>query len=173
MNYFRYFPSSPYKLETGNSEFDVVLTQITSHAQIVEKLQQNVTIIYDYIIDGEERPDNVAERLYGDPKYTWILLVLNNLMSLFDWPKNSADFQDYIVTKYGSIEDAQSQFVYRTSEGFLVDKITFDGLLASERGITTSAYDEEITTNDNRRRIRIVPAQFVPLLQKELAKLFS
>jgi Base plate wedge protein 53 len=173
MNYFRYFPKVNYALEASNTSFNISITQISAHASVVERLLQNISVIQDFMVNGEERPDNVAERIYGSPIYTWVILLLNNITSLFDWPMNSSDFQDYIIAKYGSVENSLKQFVYRTSAGFVVDEITYTGLLAVDKGTVTSQYDEEITINDAKRRIKIVPGAFIPTLQKELSTIFQ
>jgi hypothetical protein len=173
MNYFRFFPESKYTLTSGNTQFDAVLTEITSHAKIVEKLRQNIAVIYEYEVNGEERPDNVSERLYGSPKYTWILLLLNNIMSLADWPLDSADFDDYITSKYGSAAAAQLLYVYHRTDGVVVDALSYAALIDENRGNITSQYDEELLLNDAKRRIKVVPSQFVAALQQELTTLFT
>ena len=173
MNYFRFFPKVPYTFTSGNTSFVLNVTQISAHAVIMERIRQNVSTIYDYVIEGEERPDNVADRVYGGPQYTWIVLLMNNIISLYDWPLNDQEFEDYIVLKYGTKAAALAENIYRDINGLQVDAITYATLIDENQGNVSNQYEEEIILNDNKRRIKIVPSEFVPALQKELGHLFE
>jgi hypothetical protein len=104
MQFFRYFPQLSY--EIGDVKVD--LTNITAHVLIKERLQQNIRTFYDYVVQDGERPDTVAAKLYGSVNHTWIVLLLNNIFSLFDWPLGHDEFNDYMVEKYGSVAAAQA-----------------------------------------------------------------
>lgn len=174
MKFFRYFPKMTYEFDgVANSTFTLDMTNITVRFTIMEKLKQHVTVLYDYIIQDGERPDTIATSLYGSPDHTWIVLLVNNIMSLYDWPLTSEEFDRYITDKYGSMQAAQANTIYRTSDNYIVDANTYMQLAASDRGTTISAYDDELTKNEDKRRIRIVPAEFVEPLVLELRNALS
>tara|TARA_Y100000816_G_C25768349_1_gene403444 strand:- start:43 stop:630 length:588 start_codon:yes stop_codon:yes gene_type:complete len=53
------------------------------------------------MIIANERPDQVAEAVYGDPRYDWVILTANNITNMREqWPLNAQDFQNYILEKY-------------------------------------------------------------------------
>lgn len=173
MKFFRYFPQLSYVFEQANSSFGIDITNPTSHVVIVERLKQHVTAYYDYVISDGERPDSVATKVYGGPEYTWIILVLNNIQSLYDWPLTDAEFHDYIVDRYGSVANAQASKIYKTTEGFVVDSVSYNELPVERRGSISDEYTEEQTANENKRRIKLVPAEFVTPLVSELKRAFA
>ena len=55
------------------------------------------------MIVGDERPDQTAEAVYGDPRFDWVILTTNNITNYSDQrPLNDDDFQIYILEKYCS-----------------------------------------------------------------------
>lgn len=172
MKFFQFFPTVTYSFQQDGSTFGVDITNISAHVAIVERLKQHITAFYDYIVADGERPDSVATKLYGGPEFTWIVLVLNNIMSHYDWPLTNTEFDAYIADKYGSVDTAKAQFVYKTTAGYLVDSITYGLLPAAERAVPISQYDHEMTLNENKRRIRAIPVEFVGPLVLELKRAF-
>ncbi len=168
MNFFKYFPTVLYSFQTVATERGFEVTNMTVHFKMVEKLKQNITVFYDYIVQDGERPDTVATKLYGSPAYTWVVLLLNNIMSLYDWPLNNEEFNNYIIERYGSVVNAQLTTIFKTAQGYVVDGVTYGLLLASEQGPALSAYDDELEQNDAKRRIRVLPAEFIGPLMLDL-----
>lgn len=184
MQFFKHFPQVPYAYQLDAGTFTLNITNLTAHVKIVERLQQHMRVFYDYIIGDGERPDTVAARLYGSPDYTWVVLVTNNILSLYDWPLSNEEFDRYVTDKYrGSAPDttaravalanAQSQVLYSTADGFRVDATTYALLPATDQGLTTTAYDDELRANEAKRRIKAIPAQFAAILMEELKTAMS
>lgn len=167
MKYFQYFPSMVYTLDGQ----DTIITNFLARVKIVERLKQHVSVHYDYIVRDGERPDVVAMNLYGSPDYTWLVLVMNNIMSLYDWPLSTAEFDRLIISKYGSQAAAQAETVYLTAEGDTVDAATYATLTTA--GSTSSAYDVALEKNETKRRIKAVPAAFAESLVAELRQVMS
>lgn len=111
MNFFQYYTQMDYLFAEANTPsvtYSLTMTNLTLRAQIVDRLQQYTTSFYDYIISDEERPDTVAVSVYGDPKYTWLVLLVNNITSVYDWPLSTDEFNRYMTAKYGTLERAQA-----------------------------------------------------------------
>ena len=101
MNFFQYQETIPYVFgATRDTMVQSTITNITQRARIVERLRQHTTLMHDYEISEGDRPDTVAHKVYGDVKYTWVVLLLNNIMSLYDWPMTNAEFELYLIGKY-------------------------------------------------------------------------
>jgi hypothetical protein len=170
MKYFQYQSVTSYRFDGSG----VQIVDITQHAKIVERLSQYTSAIYEYEILEEERPDIVAYKLYGSVDYTWLVLVLNNIISLYDWPLNTTDFNAYIVSKYGSIAAAESGTpIYYTVEGDRVDAATYTALPTARKGNVLTPYEFEIQQNDAKRRIRVVRREFVPLIARTIQTLYK
>jgi hypothetical protein len=173
MNYFKYFPRVAYRFTANNSNWSVAMTNITCHAILLEKVKQQVSAFHPYVVQDGDRPDTVATKLYGGPEYTWIILVVNNILTLFDWPLTEYEFNRYINRKYGSQAAAEAITYYLTTDGQYVDATTYALLPIGQKGSTRSAWEDESLKNETKRTIRVVPRQFVPLLQAELEQAFQ
>jgi hypothetical protein len=169
MQFFRYFPTIPYTFVNADGTFTVFTTsQITAHVKILQALQQNLTVFYDYIIADGQRPDSVAQAVYGSVNYTWVILLINNIFTLFDWPLTQDEFSNYITEAYGSLAAAQAISIYSTVSGVRVDDITYGLLPGPQQGAIMTAYDNELALNEAKRRIKVIPAAFVAGLVSNL-----
>lgn len=55
----------------------------------------------EYLIRDSSRPDIIAEKVYKNANYDWILLLTNNVKNLQnDWPLSNAMFEALIQKKY-------------------------------------------------------------------------
>ena len=103
-SYFSYFPNIEYgSRTTDRSSADEYITvkNIFRRAKIRNDFYNVATAFEDYMIIANERPDQVAEAVYGDPRYDWVILTANNITNMREqWPLNAQDFQNYILEKY-------------------------------------------------------------------------
>ena len=63
------------------------------------------------------RADTIAGSVYQDPTFDWVMYLTNNIVDPYvGWPLSQTDFYNYIVTKYGSVANAEQYILYwRTS----------------------------------------------------------
>ena len=183
MDYFQYQSVVPYTFTTGGVTTTMSIVNITQRARIAERLRQHTTTMHDYVIGDHERPDTVALKLYGDVKYTWVVLLMNNIISLYDWPMTNSEFELYLIGKYGSLTDSQNQGTrtdaawsaakfYYTTEGDRVDATTYASL-GTRQGTTNTPYTQEVEDNDTRRTIKVVSRQFLPGILSALKTLYK
>ena len=184
MNFFQHQETVPYVFgATRDTKFQSTITNITQRARIVERLRQHTAIMHEYEISDGDRPDTVAHRVYGDVKYTWVVLLVNNIMSLYDWPMTSGEFESYLIGKYGSVSLSQNQGTrtdaawsaakfYYTTEGDRVDATTYAGL-GTRQGITNTPYTQEVEDNEGRRTIKVVSRRFLPGMESALKTLYK
>jgi hypothetical protein len=173
MQFFTFFPTVNYTFQDANTQFTLTMVNPTVHVRLVEAIKKNITVLYDYVIQDDERPDTVSVNLYGTPDYTWVVLLLNNIFTLFDWPLTNDEFTKYLVEKYGSVATANATLLYRTFDGYYIDLTTWTALTTVERMAAQTAYDFEADANDAKRRIRVVPTEFVAPIALELKKLLT
>ena len=175
MEYFKYLPVTAYTyVDVNNTPYDIAIRDITARAKIAARLRQTQVALYDYIVGDEQRPDTVSQILYKTPNYTWIVLLVANIFSLYDWPLSNREMAEYLITKYGSIQKAQTSTpgFYYTIEGDRVDATTYGLLSLNRRGPSLTPYEQEIQDNERKRRIKIVPPAFVPQLAADFRTLF-
>ena len=103
-SYFSYFPNIEYVSRTtdrSSAEEYITVKNIFRRAKIRNDFYNVATAFEDYMIIANERPDQVAEAVYGDPRYDCVILTANNITNMREqWPLNAQDFQNYILEKY-------------------------------------------------------------------------
>lgn len=144
MRYFQYFGAPiAYTLATGNTTLTLGMTNVTQRAILRDRLLAHTSSFYDYVIPANQRPDSVATSLYGTAQYTWIVLLVNNIYSLFDWPLSHAEFDDYLIAKYGSRARAttpgDTTTYYFNSNHDPVTYVDYCALDVQHRGVTLPA----------------------------------
>jgi len=69
----------------------------------------NLNFFTKYKIIGDERPDNVAYKLYNDSTLDWVVLLSNNILNVqTEWPLPQTSFDQILLEKYGSYETLYS-----------------------------------------------------------------
>ena len=106
-NYFKYFPKLEYDIKGRRRSKYMLVTNILFRVQFVHGIMDNISAYYEHLIQEGETPEILAEKVYGDPEAHWIILLANDIVNpLFDWPLTYDQFDEYIVDKYGSIDNA-------------------------------------------------------------------
>ena len=103
-NYFRRLPNLDYPslLKTRKSNLDFVQTKnLFRRAKVREDLFANFMQFDKYKIVGDERPDNVAEKVYNNSDLDWVVLMANNIIDVYnEWPLTQIQFNEYVNNKY-------------------------------------------------------------------------
>ena len=102
--YFNNLPDFLYVNRTvdgrNNNDYSVV-KNLFKRAKLRDDIYQNVTFFDKFIIDGDDRPDNVANKIYNDPTLDWVVLISNNILNVqSEWPMSQIDFNTYVTEKY-------------------------------------------------------------------------
>ena len=90
--YFRNLPNFEYVNRTSDgsdisiSDYSTV-KNLFKKGKLREDIFQNLAIFEKYQITGDDRPDNVADSVYGDSTLDWVVLVSNNIINIqTEWP---------------------------------------------------------------------------------------
>ena len=170
MSIFTLYPKIAYKV----SEYDYLRAiDITQSTKIKSFLRDYRGISYNpYTIKDGERPDYVAHKFYGDSNLDWVVLLSNEIYNIYDeWPKNSADFEEYLIEKYGSIATTLSttKYYYNTAKD-IIDETTYNALSVSQRSSET-IYEYELRANNNKSKIKLIRSSIIGAIQSELKSL--
>ena len=104
MGYFRELPNLRYPsfLKEKKSSLDYIeVKNVFRRIKLRDDLQKNFTIFNKYEIEEGMRPDTVAEELYGNPEFDWIILTVAGILNVRnEWPLNNRDLYNYCLDKY-------------------------------------------------------------------------
>ena len=102
--YFRNLPEFDYVNRTKSGGINDDYTRVKNlfkKGVLREDVFQDLSFFTKYIVQGDDRPDNVANDVYGDPTLDWVVLMANNITNVqSEWPLSNADFFTYLTEKY-------------------------------------------------------------------------
>ena len=194
--YFRYIPDFDYvsRLPKAQNISDYIrVKNLFKRTKISEQVFSDLTFFTKYQVITDERPDNVAFKVYGDSNLDWMVLLANNIINVQqEWPLEHQSYYTYLISKYGSDAALQNVHHYETREiknsvgkvivpeGLEVPSdfsITyFDTGLGVQQTVTTEIVTEitnqvyEDGLNDAKRNIDIIKPRFVGLIIEEIEK---
>jgi hypothetical protein len=125
-----------------SNEYDAATNILFRVGIIRDVMENNVNAYYYYIIEDGDRPEILAEKVYGDAQAHWIILYANNIYDpYYDWPMDNRTFEKYMIKKYGSIEWAKTNYHHYEKV------ITRENPLAQVISTTRFEVNEKILTN--------------------------
>jgi len=194
MAYFDLFPNVelPSYSEKRSSSYDTIIVKnLFKRGKVREDFFQNVTAFNKFMVEGDDRPDNVAYQLYEDDQLDWVVLLSNNIINVRDeWPMSQYDFQRYIDNKYDPVQLGQIHH-YETKEIRLPD-----GVLALQAGLEVDAnftfsysyestdynindvvsisnLEYEIKKNDDKRSIYVIRPEYVNIIISDMREIMK
>jgi transcriptional regulator len=128
--YFRQLPLVLYP-DIQNPTNNIVLTNILTRSSFLKELQENIGAFYSYQVKEGETPEQIADKLYGDPNRHWIVLLFNRIMNpLYEFPLTQAENEELIKVKY-SQSLAASLTTIRHYEQRVTREVLFNNILQS------------------------------------------
>jgi hypothetical protein len=126
--YFEKFPIITYN--------GIPIRNITERATVLNSVYNSPVFYYPYDIQQGEHPDEIADRYYQDEYMGWVLHITNKVVDpYYDWYLDQATFDDFIIKKYGSLENATTKVKHYRNNWY-----------ANEGTISISAFDNLPTT---------------------------
>lgn len=196
MSYFRRVSDILYQSQfsdvTGSDDY-IRAKNIFRRAKIRDDIFQSAVAFTKYKVIGEERPDQVAEKVYGNSAFDWIVLLSNNIINVrTEWPLYDSEIDDYIFRKYTQSELSEPHHYETTSvfdsrgklivpTGKLVDSnfsVTYFDEIINTSVTTTpvksiSNYEYEIKLNDNKRNIYTLRPRFLQTIIDDMEDIMS
>lgn len=111
MPFFSKFPQIRYDINrNGYSNYDTI-TDITIRIGILKSILSNITAYYEYYVTDMDTPEILAHKIYKNPEAYWIIMYANDIVDpQYDWPLKSREFTKYLITKYGTVEWAKTNY---------------------------------------------------------------
>lgn len=119
-SYFRQVPNFEYVSRTADNKAIsdyIPVKNLFKRGKLRDDIFGNLNFFTKYKIIGDERPDNVAYKLYDDETLDWVILLSNNILNIqTEWPLPQTSFDEILLEKYGSYENLNATHHYETVE---------------------------------------------------------
>ena len=105
--YFSYLPDI-YVGTGANSDRQqeyTIVKNIFRRVKAREDLAKYTEFFEQVSIEDGERPDQIAEKFYGDAELDWVVLLTNNIIDVYtQWPKSRRELEYYTKEKYDVLD---------------------------------------------------------------------
>ncbi len=197
-NYFQYIPDFDYvsRLPKAQSISDYLrVKNLFKRTKIAQTVFDDLTYFTKYQIIADERPDNIAYKIYGDSNLDWMVMLANNITNLQnEWPLEEQSFYRFLINKYGSeagiesVHHYETQKVIDSKEKVIVPKglevpsnysVTFLDSGTRTEQIRTNITDEitnrqfEERVQDEKRNIFLIKPRFIGLILEEMERVME
>jgi len=196
MTYFREVSDLLYQSQqpNRNSSYDYVrVKNLFRRAKIRDDFFQNAVVFTKYKIIGNERPEQVAEKVHGSSTYDWVVLIANNILNIrTEWPLNDYEFENFIFRKYTeeTLYDVHhwETLTYYDSRGKLIlpsgkqvdsdfSMTYFEESLNQTQTISPiksiSNYEYEVQKNDEKRNIYVLRNNYLQTAVDDMREIMS
>ena len=120
MGYFRELPNIAFQtpLAHKNSSRDYVLIKnLFRRTKIYDYLKDNVSILDKFTIGIGDRPEMIAEELYGDSTLDYVVILVSGITNItHEWPMQDYQVYDFALSKYGSEVEMNANHHFETFE---------------------------------------------------------
>lgn len=198
MFYFSNIPNFDYVSRTPDSDqiSNYIATKnLFKRAKLREDIFGDLSYFKKYTIIGDERPDNVAYKVYNDETLDWVILLANNILNVYEeWPLTQSAFDKYLLEKYKSYEqiyavkyhitkevkDTQDRIVLpyglRVPEDFTFeyfDQKVEQTFFLSDLPIPVTNYQYEEQIQNDKRNIYVLKANYLQILFDDIARIME
>jgi|TARA_B000000565_G_C23746359_1_gene362964 hypothetical protein len=165
-------------------------------AKLREDIIGNVAFFEKFTVQGDDRPDNVANEIYGNPFLDWVVLLANNIVNIqSEWPMSQTDFNTYVTEKYenedtlyNGIHHYEANEVKTTNDVIIIPSGTrvsvgqsvsyFDNGSQEQVTVTNIAlpitnFMHEQKINDDKRNIFLLKPRFLNLVFDDMEDIMT
>ena len=199
-NYFRRLPNLDYPslLNSRESNTDYVQTKnLFRRVKIREDLFSNFMQFDRYKVEGDDRPDNVSETVYGKDTLDWVILLSNNIIDVKnEWPLTQLQLNEFLNEKYTpqqlvsihhyetlELRDNKNQLILpagiTVDEDFNMEYLS-GGQIRSTNSLVdgrpikaVTFFDHENELNDRKRNINVLKPEFLGVFIKEFERIMK
>ena len=119
-SYFRQVPDFDYVSRLPDAKIGdyIQVKNLFKKGKLRADIFQDLSFFEKYKITGDERPDNVAYKVYNDSTLDWVVLLSNNIVNIqSEWPLTQQSFDEYLLSKYGNYDNVYAGIHhYETTE---------------------------------------------------------
>ena len=196
-NYFNYLPDFEYVSRLPDAKISdyIKVKNLFKKGVIRDDIFQDITFFTKYQIQGDDRPDNVASKVYNDSKLDWIVLQSNNIVNLqTEWPLSQNDFDRYCLEKYGDyntlyngvhhyetieLKNSSGVVILPASKTVPSDfSISFyddqlEQVISASETTTVTNYEYEDNIQTNKRNIFLLKQEYIPVVIDDVEDIMS
>jgi hypothetical protein len=191
-NYFNLLPDFDYVSRLPDAKISdyIRVKNLFKKGIIREDIFQDVSFFTKYQIVGDDRPDNVAFKVYGDSSLDWIVLQSNNIVNIqTEWPLSQRNFDRFMLEKYNTYDNLYNGIHHyetietKNSNGVVIIpggqqvpsdySVTFydnklkQMITSSEKTIVTN-YDYEDQIQTDKRNIFLLKREYLPVVRDDI-----
>ena len=187
MGYFNELPNLDYLSQlpdVNSNETYITVKNLFKRAKLRTDIVNVITAFDYYQIEDNQRPDVIAQKLYGDAELDWVILITNNITNIREeWPLSNQNLYNHMIEKYETENALFSIHHYETTEvkdeynrlvvpsGLQVDSnysITYsklDNALVTVSPVkSVTNYEYEVDKNEKKRKIRVLKPQYLSVI---------
>lgn len=115
-NYFQQLPNIKYAqtINRAGTVNHVEMKDFFRLMRVRDDIFAEDTLYREYFIQNGQRPEQVSYELYGDERFYWILLQINDIYDFWNqWPLDQVELETFITERYGSTADDVSHYETR------------------------------------------------------------
>lgn len=141
------YDEKPISYPFSESDF-VTAKNFFRRYKVNEDIFSNAVFFQKYSISEGVRPDQLAQSLYGNPFYDWVILIVNNMVNAqYDWPLNNYEIYKVLESEYDDpyseihhyeVRETIAQYTagLRVDETFYngTHKVNIDGSVVTKNG---------------------------------------
>ena len=198
-SFFSNVPDFNYVNRSGDGMSDGDYTKVKNFfkkAKLREDIIGNVAFFEKFTVQGDDRPDNVANEIYGNPFLDWVVLLTNNIVNIqSEWPMSQTDFNTYVTEKYenedtlyNGIHHYEANEVKTTNDVIIIPSGTrvsvgqsvsyFDNGSQEQVTVTNIAlpitnFMHEQKINDDKRNIFLLKPRFLNLVFDDMEDIMT
>jgi hypothetical protein len=191
-NYFNLLPDFDYVSRLPDAKISdyIRVKNLFKKGIIREDIFQDVSFFTKYQIVGDDRPDNVAFKVYGDSSLDWIVLQSNNIVNIqTEWPLSQRNFDRFMLEKYNTYDNLYNGIHHyetietKNSNGVVIIpggqqvpsdySVTFydnklKQMITSSEKTTVTNYDYEDQIQTDKRNIFLLKREYIPVVRDDI-----
>ena len=191
-NYFNFLPDFDYVSRLPDAKISdyIRVKNLFKKGIIREDIFQDVSFFTKYQIVGDDRPDNVAFKVYGDSSLDWIVLQSNNIVNIqTEWPLSQRNFDRFMLEKYNTYDNLYNGIHHyetvetKNSSGVVIIpggqqvpsdySVTFydnklKQMITSSEKTTVTNYDYEDQIQTDKRNIFLLKREYIPVVRDDI-----
>jgi len=153
-----------------------VIKNLTVKLGIINHLKNIISVYSDYIVEGEDTPEDLGNKFYGDSELHWVILLMNDIIDpFFDWALPNDALSAYVTANYGvGNEHKPNHYVRDGRRVFYTPPDINNPYVGLPIGTTlVTNYEHEEFLNDEKRKIKILDKQYISFIESELKTVLS
>ena len=181
------YDEKPISYPFSESDF-VTAKNFFRRYKVNENVFQYATFFKKYTIRDGERPETVAEKIYGNQFYDWVIMLTNNMVNAqYDWPRSNYEMYKIVEEEFDDPYSEISHYEIKETighyqAGLRVDKtfydgthkLNIDGSVQIKNGneiaspITVAEYYQD--ENEKKREIYLLKPRYLESFVKDFKK---